>query len=186
MHRASASSISVCVQFLHRLRKSLWLVSLPRLAFASSLKCVSLYSIFKLMSLEILNSFITLFKCLCVWERERQKNMLCFVRADKDVWGQCVCFWKVWPVLRLLLSVQTICSFSLKPTRSMRVICQVKYCSFLLFHLTLLHWGYDNISATSCQHPLGSPALLWRIISQWEPVKMIQRMEGDHNWNCTW
>lgn len=58
-------------------------------------------------------------------------------------------------VLCLLLSVQIICSFSLKPTRSMRVICQVKYCSFLLFHLTLLHWGYDNISATSCQHPSG-------------------------------
>lgn len=32
--------------------------------------------------------------------------------------------------LCLLLSVQTLCSFSLKPTRSMRVICQVKYCSF--------------------------------------------------------
>lgn len=57
----------------------------------------------------------------------------------------------LWPMLCLLLSVQSICSLSLKPTRSMRVICQVKYCSLLLLHpsscLTAL-LCLDNILAT--------------------------------------
>lgn len=68
----------------------------------------------------------------------------------------------------LLLSVQTICSFSLKPTRSMRVICQVKYCYFLLFHLALLHWGSNCICATSCQNP---SSLL--ILLQWSLQNVI-------------
>lgn len=62
--------LSVCLQCLHRLRQSLCFVFffffVPKLAFASSQKCVCFYNIFKLMSLEIPNSSITLFKCLCV------------------------------------------------------------------------------------------------------------------------
>lgn len=85
--------------------------------------------------------------CLCVFPKERPKKnpVFCkFVCKTRVVYGcrerACECELSVvWPVRCLLLSVQTICSFSLKPTRSMRVICQVKYCYFLLFHLALLH-----------------------------------------------
>lgn len=117
--------------------------------------------------------------CLCVFPKERPKknHVFCkFVCKNRVVYGccECVCVWVcvrvlcelsvVWPVCCLLLSVQTICSFSLKPTRSMRVICQVKYCYFLLFHLALLHWGSDCICATSCQHPSGLPTpLQWSL-----------------------
>lgn len=114
--------------------------------------------------------------CMCVCLKE---NLVFYEWENRGVCGQCVFLQiVVWPVLCLLLSVQTICSFSLKPTRSMRVICQVKYCSFLLFHLTVLHWGYDNISATSCQPPSGHTALVWIIISNWILQKLTQK-SGD-------
>lgn len=143
-----------------------------------------------------LTPFITLLKCfcVCVFERatEREPCVLwVWEQEQRSVWLVCVCFCRqsvVWPVLCLLPSVETICSFSSKPTRSMRVICQVKYCSFLLFHLTLLHWGYDNISTTSCQHPSGHPALLWVIISEWLAhilsPQMIRRKKWDYNITC--
>jgi len=105
------------------------------------------------------NALLCLCACVFVcWNEGIEPR--CSVRMERACVCVCLCVCvsansDVWPVLCLLLSVQMICSFSLKPTRSMRVICQVKYCSFLLFHLTLLHWGYDNISATSCQHPSG-------------------------------
>lgn len=151
-----------------QVQQCLCLVSLPKYCLHPH-RNLLVYTVFPIwivwksltLLLPCLNACVCVRKRECVCEKESEKENLVFcefVSEKERMYGVCVSFCKpsvVWPVLCLLLSVQTICSFSLKPTRSMRVICQVKYCSFLLFHLTLLHWGYDNISAMSCQHPSG-------------------------------
>lgn len=133
--------------------------------------------------------------CLCVFPKERPKknHVFCkFVCKNRVMYGCCVrvrvrvlCELSVvWPVRGLLLSVQTICSFSLKPTRSMRVICQVKYCYFLLFHLALLHWGSDCICATSCQRPSGPSYPASVIIRERRVIFCLLKMIQRKKWDC--